>query len=47
VGHNYLIRRDGSWEELGAIASVSMEAGDTFVIESPGGGGFGEPKVES
>ena len=47
VGHNYLIRQDGSWEELGAIASVSMEAGDTFVIESPGGGGFGEPKVES
>ncbi|MEB3122963.1 MAG: hydantoinase B/oxoprolinase family protein, partial [Snowella sp.] len=47
VGHNYLIRQDGSWEELGAIASVSMEAGDTFVIETPGGGGFGEPKVES
>ena len=47
VGHNYLIRQDGSLEELGAIASVSMEAGDTFVIETPGGGGFGEPKVES
>ena len=47
VGHNYLIRRDGSLEELGAIASVDMEAGDTFVIETPGGGGFGEPKVES
>ncbi|PZV26293.1 MAG: 5-oxoprolinase [Snowella sp.] len=47
VGHNYLIRQDRSLEELGAIASVSMEAGDTFVIETPGGGGFGEPKVES
>jgi 5-oxoprolinase (ATP-hydrolysing) len=47
VGHNYLIRQDGSLEELGAIASVDMEAGDTFVIETPGGGGFGEPKVES
>jgi 5-oxoprolinase (ATP-hydrolysing) len=47
VGHNYLIRQNGSLEELGAIASVSMEAGDTFVIETPGGGGFGEPKVES
>ncbi len=46
VGHNYLIRQDGSLEELGAIASVSMEAGDTFVIETPGGGGFGEPQVE-
>jgi N-methylhydantoinase B/oxoprolinase/acetone carboxylase alpha subunit len=47
VGHNYLIRQDGSLEELGAIASVSMEVGDTFVIETPGGGGFGETKVES
>ena len=47
VGHNYLIRQDGNLEELGAIASVDMEAGDTFVIETPGGGGFGEPKVES
>jgi 5-oxoprolinase (ATP-hydrolysing) len=47
VGHNYLIRRDGSLEELGATASVSMEAGDTFVIETPGGGGFGEPQVKS
>ena len=47
VGHNYLIRQDGSLEELGAIASVSMEVGDTFVIETPGGGGFGESKVES
>jgi 5-oxoprolinase (ATP-hydrolysing) len=47
VGHNYLIRQDGSLEELGAIASVDMEAGDIFVIETPGGGGFGESKVES
>jgi N-methylhydantoinase B/oxoprolinase/acetone carboxylase alpha subunit len=47
VGHNYLIRQDGNLEELGAIASVDMEAGDTFVIETPGGGGFGESKVES
>lgn len=46
LGHNHLIRQDGSLQELGAIASVSMEVGDTFVIETPGGGGFGEPKVE-
>jgi N-methylhydantoinase B/oxoprolinase/acetone carboxylase alpha subunit len=27
---------------LGATASVEMQAGDTIVIETPGGGGFGE-----
>jgi 5-oxoprolinase (ATP-hydrolysing) len=27
---------------LGHIASVEMAAGDVFVVETPGGGGFGE-----
>jgi N-methylhydantoinase B/oxoprolinase/acetone carboxylase alpha subunit len=29
---------------LGATAAVAMEAGDVFVIETPGGGGFGKPE---
>ena len=45
VGHNYLIRQDGNLEELGAIASVMVDVGDTFIIETPGGGGYGELKI--
>ncbi len=41
VGVNRVIRRDGSVEELAATASVRVEAGDAFVIETPGGGGYG------
>jgi 5-oxoprolinase (ATP-hydrolysing) len=42
TGRNYVERADGTVEELPACASVHMNAGDTFVIETPGGGGFGE-----
>ena len=41
VGVNRVERVDGSVEPLGHIASVEMQAGDVFVIETPGGGGFG------
>ncbi|MEQ8958016.1 MAG: hydantoinase B/oxoprolinase family protein, partial [Coleofasciculus sp. C2-GNP5-27] len=41
VGKNYVERQDGTIEELGNTAVVEMEAGDVFVIETPGGGGFG------
>jgi len=37
------LRADGSRTELPACAAVEVEAGDTIVIESPGGGGYGEP----
>ena len=42
VGRNYVLRADGTIEELGATARVEMNAGDSFVIETPGGGGFGK-----
>ena len=29
-------------EELGATGSAQMQPGDSFVILTPGGGGFGE-----
>jgi 5-oxoprolinase (ATP-hydrolysing) len=32
---------DGTVEELTATDSAEMQAGDRFVIETPGGGGFG------
>jgi len=41
TGRNYVERADGTAEELGARATVRMNAGDAFVIETPGGGGFG------
>ena len=41
VGENAVIRADGRIERLGATATVDMEAGDMFIIETPGGGGFG------
>lgn len=41
VGKNYVERQDGTIEELGNTAVVEMDAGDVFVIETPGGGGFG------
>ncbi|MDP3371159.1 MAG: hydantoinase B/oxoprolinase family protein [Brevundimonas sp.] len=45
VGVNRIERADGSVEPLGATAEVEMAAGDVFVIETPGGGGFG-PRIE-
>jgi 5-oxoprolinase (ATP-hydrolysing) len=42
-GRNYVLRRDGRIEELPGTASVAMEPGDVFVIETPGGGGYGAP----
>ena len=41
-GVNRVIRRDGAIENLPACAAVKMKAGDRFVIETPGGGGFGK-----
>lgn len=41
VGRNALRRADGTLEELPGQAVVSVEAGDSFIIETPGGGGFG------
>jgi 5-oxoprolinase (ATP-hydrolysing) len=42
-GRNYVLRRDGTVTELGPFDQTEMAAGDTFVIESPGGGGYGPP----
>jgi 5-oxoprolinase (ATP-hydrolysing) len=42
-GRNTVIRADGTMEELGSRAEVRMAAGDVFVIETPGGGGYGKP----
>jgi 5-oxoprolinase (ATP-hydrolysing) len=41
VGRNWVERNDGSREEFGATCQVEMNRDDVFVIETPGGGGFG------
>ncbi|MCZ8369968.1 MAG: hydantoinase B/oxoprolinase family protein [Porphyrobacter sp.] len=41
-GKNWVERTDGTIEELGATGSAEMQPGDSFVILTPGGGGFGE-----
>ena len=43
VGRNWVERTDGTREAFGATCKVDMRAGDVFVIETPGGGGFGAP----
>ncbi len=45
VGVNRVERADGSVEHLDATAEVGMAAGDVFVIETPGGGGFGAKRA--
>nr|WP_314446728.1 hydantoinase B/oxoprolinase family protein [uncultured Sphingomonas sp.] len=42
-GRNWVERVDGTTEQLGATGNADMQPGDRFIIETPGGGGFGEP----
>jgi len=46
-GVNRVERVDGRIEALGYIGSVEMQAGDVFVIETPGGGGWGRVDTAS
>ena len=41
-GRNWVARANGTCEEMGATGSAQMQPGDSFVILTPGGGGFGE-----
>ena len=43
-GRNWVERVGGRTEELTASDSAEMEIGDRFVVETPGGGGFGVPE---
>ncbi|QLE48112.1 hydantoinase B/oxoprolinase family protein [Nostoc sp. C057] len=42
VGRNWIQRQNGIEENLDSTATVEMKPGDVFVIETPGGGGFGK-----
>jgi len=41
TGRNSILRADGSDESLPGTATVLLQNGDTVIIETPGGGGFG------
>ena len=43
VGRNWIERQDGKQEDLDATATVEMNIGDVLTIETPGGGGYGQP----
>jgi len=43
TGHNYVERADGTIDELTGTDKADMNPGDVFVIETPGGGGYGKP----
>ena len=43
MGRNCVERADGSRVDLAGADEVKMNPGDVFVIETPGGGGFGPP----
>ncbi|MHC5675110.1 hydantoinase B/oxoprolinase family protein [Nostoc sp.] len=42
IGRNWIQRHNGIEENLDSTATVEMKPGDVFVIETPGGGGFGK-----
>ena len=44
LGRNWVVRADGTVEEKGATARWDVGPGDLFVIETPGGGGFGKKR---
>jgi 5-oxoprolinase (ATP-hydrolysing) len=45
LGRNHVERQDGSVVELNGTDRIDMQPGDCFIIETPGGGGFGKPAM--
>ena len=43
LGHQWIERADGTIQPMAGRDSVEVLAGDVFVIETPGGGGYGAP----
>jgi N-methylhydantoinase B len=44
TGKNVLLRRNGERVELPAKATFAVEAGDSVVVDTPGGGGWGRSR---
>jgi 5-oxoprolinase (ATP-hydrolysing) len=41
LGRHWVERADGSVTEMAGCDSARLAAGDVFVLETPGGGGYG------
>jgi N-methylhydantoinase B len=46
-GKAFVVHQDGSTEELPGKFNVRLRKGERIRIESPGGGGWGRPRVQS
>ena len=46
-GENWLLRADGERVSLGSSVQIAIEAGDSILIETPGGGGMGATSEQS
>ncbi len=44
IGRNYVERANGNIEDLSGTDMADMNPNDVFVIETPGGGGYGAPQ---
>lgn len=44
TGEQWIIRNDGQCEQLDSTDGRSLEKGERFILRTPGGGGFGNPK---
>ncbi|HVI92092.1 MAG TPA: hydantoinase B/oxoprolinase family protein, partial [Dongiaceae bacterium] len=42
LGRNSVLRADGSVTQLGGTDKAEMQPGDCFLVETPGGGGYGK-----
>jgi len=43
TGRNAIVRANGTTVEMSGCGQAEVQAGDVFVIETPGGGGYGAP----
>jgi 5-oxoprolinase (ATP-hydrolysing) len=46
LGRNSVLRSDGRVDTLGHIGKTDMQPGDVFIVETPGGGGYGKADAE-
>jgi len=42
TGRNSIMRQSGCVEAVDSVADLQLQVGDTLIIETPGGGGYGE-----
>ncbi|WXG47511.1 MAG: hydantoinase B/oxoprolinase family protein [Candidatus Atabeyarchaeum deiterrae] len=43
-GAYFLLRSDGTQRKIGSKSSFKMNGGDTLIVRTPGGGGYGSPQ---